>query len=58
MHHHRIQQYSHEKDFTRPGPTSRSIFGTKDHLRAEDGHLLIDGVDVVEIVEDFGNPFT
>lgn len=32
------------------------MFGTKDHLRAEGGHLLIDGVDVVDIAEDFGTP--
>jgi diaminopimelate decarboxylase len=32
------------------------MFGTKDHLRAQGGHLLIDGVDVVEIVEEFGTP--
>ena len=32
------------------------MFGTKDHLRAEDGHLTIDGVDVVDLAEEFGTP--
>lgn len=32
------------------------MFGTKDHLRAEDGDLTIDGVDVVDIAEVFGTP--
>ena len=32
------------------------MFGTKDHLRAVDGHLKIDGVDVVEIAEKFKTP--
>ena len=32
------------------------MFGTKDHLRAEGGHLTIDGVDVVDLAEEFGTP--
>ncbi|MGB3944436.1 MAG: diaminopimelate decarboxylase [Methanothrix sp.] len=32
------------------------MFGTKDHLRAEDGDLTIDGVDVVDLAEVFGTP--
>ena len=32
------------------------MFGTKDHLRAKGGHLTIDGVDVVDIAEEFGTP--
>lgn len=32
------------------------MFGTKDHLRAEGGHLKIDGVDVVDLAEEFGTP--
>jgi diaminopimelate decarboxylase len=32
------------------------MFGTKDHLRAEDGHLTIDEVDVVDLAEEFGTP--
>jgi diaminopimelate decarboxylase len=32
------------------------MFGTKDHLRAEGGHLTIDGVDVVDLAEVFGTP--
>ncbi|HPE64287.1 MAG TPA: alanine racemase, partial [Methanothrix sp.] len=32
------------------------MFGTKDHLRAEGGHLTIDGVDVVDLAEKFGTP--
>ena len=32
------------------------MFGTKDHLGAEGGHLTIDGVDVVDLAEVFGTP--
>jgi diaminopimelate decarboxylase len=32
------------------------MFGTKDHLRAKGGHLEIDGVDVVDLAEEFGTP--
>jgi len=32
------------------------MFGTKEHLRAVGGHLLIDGVDVVDLAEEFGTP--
>ncbi|KUK44755.1 MAG: Diaminopimelate decarboxylase [Methanothrix harundinacea] len=45
-----------EKGFTGLDPTSRSMFGTKEHLRAQEGHLLIDGVDVVDLAGEFGTP--
>ncbi|MHC1632113.1 MAG: diaminopimelate decarboxylase [Methanotrichaceae archaeon] len=32
------------------------MFGTKDHLKIEDGHLHIDGVDSVDLAEEFGTP--
>lgn len=32
------------------------MFGTKDHLGAQGGHLTIGGVDVVDLAEEFGTP--
>lgn len=32
------------------------MFGTKDHLRVENGHLQIGGADAVELAERFGTP--
>lgn len=32
------------------------MFGTKEHLRARDGHLFIEDVDTVALAEEFGTP--